>query len=149
MNQYMRKFMKKIVCAVCALGIAAGVLVPVQAKEKSSFWLSGTSFDVEGGRLGIYYEKEDAILLKGRVKKSVSKNRLNQADERKIKSVISISDTCRIVFEEEDGSMTAGLYKEWIKDGGGGDYQEGDRMGFCTVLIKVKNNKAVKIIFLN
>ncbi len=45
--------------------------------------------------------------------------------------------------------MTAGLYKEWIKDGGGGDYQEGDRMGFCTVLIKVKNNKAVKIIFLN
>ena len=65
---------------------------------------------------------------------------------KKIKVKLKIADTCKITFADEDEKVT-GYYKDWITNGGGGDYKEGDEMCFITVNIKVRNKKIVKIIF--
>lgn len=91
--------------------------------------------------------KKDSILLKGRAKKSASRNQIDAAKPKKIKAKLKIADTCKITFADEDENVT-GYYKDWITNGGGGDYKEDDEMCFTTVNIKVRNKKIVKIIFL-
>lgn len=81
------------------------------------------------------------------MKQKFVKNPVYKPDRaKKIKDNLKIADTCKITFVGENETVT-GSYKDWITNGGGGDYKEGDEMSFITVTIKVKNNKIVKIIF--
>jgi len=143
------KKVKLIALAVIVFSIAMGLLTPVLAKGKSTYWLMGTwkSSKETGGPLRMYYQKKDSVLLKGKAKKSASRNQMDDTKPKKIEVALKIADTCKIAFVEEDGSITSGYYKDWIRNGGGGDYKEGDSMCFTTVSIKVKNKKIVKIIF--
>lgn len=88
--------------------------------------------------------QEGSILLKGKAKKSVSKNHLNDAKLKKIQETLKVADTCKIFFVEAEETSTS-AYKDWVKVSC--SYKEGDRMSFIATEIKVKNNKIVKIIF--
>lgn len=142
------KKVKLIVLAAIVFNIAMGLLTPAPAKGKNTYWLMGTSKSSKetGGQLRMYYQKKDSILLKGKAKKSASRNQIDAAKPKKIKAKLKIADTCKITFADEDENVT-GYYKDWITNGGGGDYKEGDEMCFTTVNIKVRNKKVVKIIF--
>lgn len=142
------KKVKWIVLAAIVFSISIGHLTPVFAKAENTYWLMGTSKASKqtGGKLRMYYQKKDSILFKGTAKKSAASNPMDDAKPKKIKAVLKIADICKITFMEEGESVT-GNYKDWITNGGGGDYKEGDEMCFTTVKLKVKNKKIVKIIF--
>ena len=130
---------------VCCMAMSASV--PAAAKAGNSFWLLGTASAKAGSRLHMYYGK-DAVTLKGNVRKARSVSRLKDAEPEQIRASFKIHGSCKVFFEEEDGSVTQGRYKDWIRYGGGGDYKEGDSMWFITVRIRIKNNKITKIMFL-
>ena len=70
-----------------------------------------------GGQLRMYYQEKDSVLLKGKVKKSASRNQIDAAKPKKIKVKLKIADTCKITFADEDEKVT-GYYKDWITNGG-------------------------------
>lgn len=147
-DKKIKKFGKQLVWILMAVSMALGVLTPAFAKGKDSYWLMGTWKATEemGGKLRMYYEK-DSIRLKGKARKAGTREKLDYAKLKKVDAAFEIAGGCKIAFVEEDGSVTKGRFKDWITNGGGGDYKEGDSMWFCTVLVKVRNNKIGKVIF--
>lgn len=138
----MNKSIKQIVLAAIIFSITIGVPTQVQAKEKNSYWLTGVSKEADG-QLQMYYQK-DSILLKGKAKKSESKDQLEDTKLKKIQDTLKVANTCKVVFIEADETTTC-AYQDWVKDSR--DYKEGDRISFISASIKVKNKKIVKIIF--
>lgn len=138
----MKKIVRQLVLAAAMFSMILGLFTPVQAKEKNSYWLTGVSKDA-GGQLRMYYQK-DAVLLKGKARKSASEKNLYDAELKKIRQKLKIADTCKICFIEADNNTTTS-YQDWLKTSC--EYQEGDDMSFISVSIKVKNKKIVKFIF--
>lgn len=79
------KKVKPIVLTAIVLSITLGLLTPVLAKGKNTYWLMGTSKSSKeaDGQLRMYYQKKDSLLLKGTAKKSASKNQLDTAMPKK------------------------------------------------------------------
>lgn len=138
----MRKSIRLFLLTAMIFSITMGLFTPLQAKGKNNYWLTGISKDA-GGQLQMLYQK-DSILLKGKAKKSVSKNHLNDVKSKKIQKTLKVADTCKISFVEAEETSPSD-YKDWVKVSC--SYKEGDCMSFIAVEIKVKNNKIVKIIF--
>lgn len=79
------KKVKLIILAAIVFSIAMGLLTPVLAKGKNTYWLMGTSKSSKetGGQLRMYYQKKDSILLKGKAKKLASRNQTDAAKPKK------------------------------------------------------------------
>lgn len=138
----MKKIMKPLLLTAFVFCICLGLFTQADAKPKNSYWLTGISKPADG-HLEMYFQK-DAILLKGKAKKSASEKNLYKAKPKKIQETLKIADNCKISFIEADETATSS-YKDWLKVSC--EYKEGDSMSFISVTLKVKDKKITKIIF--
>lgn len=138
----MKKPLKNIIAAAIVFCMMVNVLaVSVLADTKSSYWLTGIS-KAAGGQMKMYY-KEDTLVLKGKFKRSSSRDKLQDAEEKKRSYSLKIADNCKVTFTEADNVQTISC-KEWIESRG---YKKGDEVSFISVELKIKNKKITRINF--
>lgn len=138
----MKNAAKKIMMVVVVLSLLAGVLsMPAQADAKDTYWMMGVS-KAAGGDMKMYY-KGDKIVLKGKMKKSTSKNKLYDAKDKKCSCTLKVADNCKVTFVEAENVQTI-TYKKWVKDIG---YKKGDAVSCIEADFKVVGKKITRILF--
>ena len=138
----MRHMVKKIVMVMMVFSLLAGVLsMPIRSEAKSTYWLVGVSRPA-GGNLRMYY-KGNTIILKGKAKKSASRDTVYDAAEKKCSCTLKAAGNCKVTFVEADNNRTV-TYKKWAKDMG---YKKGAEVSFIEATFKVSGGKITRIYF--
>lgn len=138
----MRNAAKKMMATLIVFSLLAGVLsIPTQAEAKDTYWLMGVS-KAAGGYMKMYY-KGNKIELKGKVKKSNSKNKLYDAPDKKCSYTLKVADNCKVTLVEAENNQTMS-YKKWAKNIG---YKKGDAVSCIEADFKVEGKKITRIWF--
>lgn len=138
----MKNAAKKMMVMVVVFSLLAGVLsIPKQAEAKDTYWLMGIS-KAAGGYMKMYY-KGNKIELKGKVRKSNSKNKLYDAADKKCSYTLKVADNCKVTLVEAENNQTMS-YKKWAKNNG---YKKGDAVSCIEANFKVEGKKITKILF--
>lgn len=138
----MRDIGKKMLAAVIAFGLLVGTIsMQVQADAKTVYWLSGVSKAADG-HTRMYY-KGNTIVLKGKARKSASRDKVYDAAEKKCSYSLRVAGNCKVIFIEAENKETV-PYKTWAKGNG---YKNGDEFLYICVTLKVEDKKITKIYF--
>lgn len=133
---------KKIMVFVTVYSLFFGVFaISGQAGAKNAYWLSGVS-KAAGGQMNMYY-KGNTIVLKGKIKKSASWEKVYDAAEKKCSYSLKIADNCKVTLVEAENNQTM-AYKKWAKGNG---YKKGDKVNCIEATFKVEGKKIVRIYF--
>lgn len=138
----MKNFVKKLLILVTVSSLVVGAFaIPVKADAKNTYWLSGVS-KAAGGHMNMYY-KGNTIVLKGKFRKSASRNKIYDVAEKKYSYSLKVADNCKVTFVEAENNETI-TYKKWAKNSG---YKNGDKISCIEATLKVEGKKIVKIFF--
>ncbi len=110
-------------------------------KTKDTYWLSGVS-KAAGGHMNMYY-KGNTIIIKGKVRKAASKNKVFDAAEKKGIYILKVAKSCKVTYVEAKNNQTM-TYKKWAKNNG---YKKGDKVNCIEATFKVEGNKIMRIYF--
>lgn len=134
----MKSFIKKLTVFATTLSLLAATLVlPIQASAKNTYWLAGISKGA-GGNMRMFCT-ENTITVKGKIKKSASPKKLDDVAEKKLSYKLKVAKNCTVHFFEAENEEII-TYKQWAK-------KESKEVGFISSVLKVKNNKVVRIGF--
>ena len=138
----MKYFVKKLMLLVMISSLFVGVFaISVKTDAKNTYWLSGVSKAADGS-MRMYY-KGNTIVLKGKVRKSVSRNKIYDVPEKKCSYSLKVASNCKVIYVEAENNQTM-TYKKWAKNNG---YKNGDEVTCIEATLKVEGKKIVRIYF--
>ena len=138
----MKYFVKKLMLLVMISSLFVGVCaISVKTDAKNMYWLSGVSKAADGS-MRMYY-KGNTIVLKGKVRKSVSRNKIYDVPEKKCSYLLKVASNCKVTYVEAENNQTM-TYKKWAKNNG---YKNGDEVTCIEATLKVEGKKIVRIYF--
>ncbi len=138
----MKKITKKSVALLLTFALLSGALsLPARAETKNSYWLAGLS-RAAGGRMRMYY-KGNTIVLKGKVRRSTSRNKLYNVPEKKSSYTLKVAGSCKVTLVEAENNQTM-TYKKWAKNN---KYKKGAEVSCIEASFKVEGGKIKKIFF--
>lgn len=138
----MKDFVKKLMLWVTIASLFVGVFaISTKTNAKNTYWLSGVS-KAAGGKMKMYY-KGNTIVLKGKVRKSVSRSKIYDVSEKKCSCSLKVAKNCKVILVEADNNQTM-TYKKWAKNLG---YKNGDEVTCIEATLKVEGKKIVRIYF--
>ena len=138
----MKYFVKKLMLLVMISSLFVGVFaISAKTDAKNTYWLSGVSKAADGS-MRMYY-KGNTIVLKGKVRKSVSRNKIYDVPEKKCSYSLKVASNCKVTYVEAENNQTM-TYKKWAKNNG---YKNGDEVTCIEATLKVEGKKIVRIYF--
>ncbi len=139
---YMKTLKKNFIIMAVILSMVTGAAaMPAKTYAKESYYFYGVS-EAGDGSMEMYFN-ENKITLDGSFRKSPSKKKVYDADEKKRTVNLKIAKNCKII-NDEAGNLQTIQFKKWVKDNG---YKSGDEITFISAFIKVVNKKIASITF--
>ncbi len=129
------KTLKKnfIIMAVILSMVTGAAAMPAKTYAKESYYFYGVS-EAGDDSMEMYFN-ENKITLDGSFRKSPSKKKVYDADEKKRTVNLKIAKNCKIINDEAGNLQTINGYKS------------GDEITFISAFIKVVNKKIASITF--